>query len=128
MTRHSVLVYRSDNPDDLQPIVFEDRAWASYVPIRRLETVCIEERVPPGAAAVLINRTHGDRDLYMPIDDDERRMFDGIDGTRRIEEIANEAPPHQSARSGLEVARSLFERLWWYDQVVFEAASPALTG
>ena len=126
MARHSLLVYRSDYPDDPQPIAFDGRAWVGYVPIRRSETICIEEELPPGAAAVLINRTHTDRDLYLPIDDAEKRMFDAIDGTRRIEEIANEAPPLDPVRSGLEVARSFFERLWWYDQVVFDAARLSL--
>jgi SAM-dependent methyltransferase len=126
MTRHSVLAYRSDYLDDPQPIEFESGAWADYVPIRRSETVCIEEGVPPGSVAVLINRTHGDRDLYLPIDNDEKQMFDAIDGSRRIAEIAKEAPTHHPARSGVDVSRSFFERLWWYDQVVFDAARPAL--
>ena len=126
MARHSLLVYRSDYPGDPQPIGFDGGAWARYVPIRRPETICVEENLPAGAAAVLINRTHTDRDLYLPIDDAEKRMFDAIDGTRSIEAIANGAPPVDPGRSGVEMARSLFERLWWYDQVVFDAAPPTL--
>ena len=35
--------------------------------------------MPPGAAGVLINRTHAYRDLIMPIDSTEKRLFDAID-------------------------------------------------
>ena len=126
MTRHSMLVYRDDYPGDPQPIGFEGQSWAGYVPIRRSETICIEENLPPGAASVLINRTHSDRDLYLPIDDPEKRMFDAIDGERRIEEIAHEALPHESNQARRELARTFFERLWWYDQVIFDAARLSL--
>ena len=81
------------------------------------DTVCVEERLPPGAAAVLINRTHTYTDLYLPVDAREKSLFDAIDGERTIGEIAREqATP--------DTARAFFERLWWYDQVVFDASRP----
>jgi hypothetical protein len=76
------------------------------------DTLTIQERLPPGAAAVLINRAHTDTDLYLPIDAVEKRLLDAIDGERTIGEIAGDA--HR------DVCRSLFERLWWYDQIVFD--------
>jgi hypothetical protein len=75
----------------------------------------VQERLPPGAAAVLINRNHTYTDLYLPIDAQQKPLFDAIDGKRSIREIAKE-----SARR--ETARGLFQRLWWYDQVVFDAS------
>ena len=74
-----------------------------------------EERLPPGAAAVLINRTHTYTDLYLPIDAQEKNLFAAIDGERTIGEIARE---HVTS----DTARAFFERLWWYDQVVFDAS------
>lgn len=35
-------------------------------PLRLPATVCVEERLPPGMAGVLLNRRHSDRDLYLP--------------------------------------------------------------
>ena len=51
------------------------------------ETICVQERLPAGAAAVLINRNHTYRDLFMPIDATEKRLFDAIDGNRTIGDI-----------------------------------------
>ena len=76
------------------------------------DTLSIQERLPPGAAAVLINRAHTDTDIYLPIDAREKLLVDAIDGERTIGEIAGDTPPG--------VCRSLFERLWWHDQVVFD--------
>jgi hypothetical protein len=73
----------------------------------------VEEGLPAGAAAVLINRWHTYTDLYLPIDAQQKSLFDAIDGQRTIAEIA----PDGALRP---VARVLFERLWWYDQVVFD--------
>jgi SAM-dependent methyltransferase len=115
MVRHSVVVYRDDCPGGPQQISFAGDGWLDYVPIRMPDTICVEERLPPGAAAVLINQTHTYRDLYMPIDAQEKQVFDAIDGERTIREIARERGP-------LDSARSLFERLWWYDQAVFDAS------
>ena len=57
MLRHSVVVYRDD---DARPprrqVSFAGDAWRGYVPIRMPDTICVEEKLPPGAAAVLINR------------------------------------------------------------------------
>jgi len=115
MVRHSVVAYRDDSPCGPQPVSFANDAWSGYVPIKMSDTICVQERLPPGAAAVLINRTHTYKDLYMPINAAEKRLFDAIDGKRTIGEIARE-------HGHLDTARALFERLWWYDQVVFDAS------
>jgi len=113
MIRHSVVAYRDDSP--AAPVSFDGDAWLDYVPIRVPDTICVQERLPPGAATVLINRTHTYTDIYLPIDAQQKKMFDAIDGERTIGEIVVEQGQHGTARA-------FFERLWRYDQVVFDTS------
>jgi len=122
MVRHSMVVYRNDNPAGPQPVSFAGDAWLGYVPIRMSDTICVEERLPPGAAAVLINQTHTYRDLYFPIDSTGKRWFDAIDGDCRIGDIVERTLPSSPKKPQLDMVRSFLERLWWYDQVVFDAS------
>lgn len=114
MLRHSVIAYRDDDREASRQPSFAGDAWPRYVPIRLPETICVEERSPPGAAAVLINRTHAHSDIYLPIDAREKRMFGAIDGERTINEIAGPLD--------VDAARTFFERLYRHDQVVFDAS------
>ena len=82
-------------------------------------TISVQERLPPGAAAVLINQSHTYTDLYLPIDKEEKQLLEAIDGKRTIADIVHSTWVHEQH---WERARSLFERLWWYDQVVFDAS------
>ena len=123
MVRHSMVVYRNDNPDGPPPVSFTGDAWRGYVPIRMSDTICVQERLPAGAAAVLINQTHTYRDLIMPISPTEKRLFEAIDGKNSLGDIVDRTWPASPKKSQLEVARSFFERLWWYDQVVFDASN-----
>ena len=68
MMSHSVIVRRDDRPGRSHAISFSGDAWLDYVPVRVPDTLCVQERLPPGAAAVLINRAHTDTDIYLPID------------------------------------------------------------
>lgn len=121
MVRHSAVVYRDDTPSP-QAIQFSGDAWLSYVPIRMTDTICVEERVPQGATAVLINRTHTYTDIFLPINAAEKRFLDAIDGKRSLAEIMAKAETSSPKKSWGELARSFFERLWWYDQVLFDAS------
>ncbi len=121
MVRHSAVVYRDDTPSP-QAIQFTGDAWLSYVPIRMTDTICVEERVPQGATAVLINRTHTYTDIFLPINAAEKRFLDAIDGKRSLAEIMAKAETSSPKKSWGELARSFFERLWWYDQVLFDAS------
>jgi len=78
--------------------------------------------MPLEAAAVLINPSHTCRDLVMAVEATEKGWFDAIDGTCPVSAIISGAS--HASRGGLELkhARAFFERLWWYDQVVFAAA------
>lgn len=121
MLRHSVIVYRDDRPGESKPIRFDGKGWQNYVPLRLPMTISVQERLPPGAAAVLINQSHTYTDLYLPIDQVEKKLFDAIDGEQSIAEIVRntwEGPREPDwARAG-----AFFERLWMYDQVVFDAS------
>jgi SAM-dependent methyltransferase len=128
MVRHSAVLYRKDIPGGPQPVSFTGEAWPGYVPIRIADTICVQgrgqtpERLPPGTAAVLINQTHTYRDLFMPINAAEKRWLDAMDGTRSIGNIMERTMPSSPQKSQLEAARNFFERLWLYDQVVFDAS------
>jgi SAM-dependent methyltransferase len=122
MARHSLVVYRSDSPGTAEPISFSGDAWRGYVPIRMADTICVQERLPPGAAGVLINRTHTYRDLLMPISATEKRWLDAIDGQRCIGEIVEDKFSTSQSEQQIDAARAFFQRLWWYDQVVFDAS------
>jgi len=122
MVCHSVVVYRNDCPGGAQPVSFAGDAWLGYVPIRMPDTICVQERLPPGAAGVLINQTHIYRDLYMPIDSTEKSLFDAIDGNCSIGDIMKKTLSSSQTKFQLEIARNFFETLWWYDQVVFDAS------
>jgi hypothetical protein len=122
MVRHSAIVYRNDRSSAGQPIRFTGDAWRHYVPIRMSETICIQQRLPPGAAAVLINQNHTYTDLFTAIDSAEKRLFDAIDGHRTVADILTTALPSSEEQSRLDTARVFLERLWWHDQVVFDAS------
>src|SRR5262249_12788969 len=69
MTTHSLVLCRSDNSaGDRREIRFDHERWARYVPIRLPATLCVLDRLPAGAAGVLLNRSHRFPDLILPID------------------------------------------------------------
>jgi SAM-dependent methyltransferase len=115
MTAHSLVVHRSDLAEETG-IHFEDERWLRFVPIRLPSTRLIQERLPAGAAGVLLNSSHQHHDLILVIDAADERLFAGIDGRRRIADIAKHASEERRR------VRALFEKLWWYDQVVFDAS------
>jgi SAM-dependent methyltransferase len=123
ISRHSLIAYRGDRPSSLGMIHFDGDAWQMYVPIRQPKVVCIQDRLPPGTAAVLINQDHVDTDLVHQIDSFEKSLFDRIDGHRTIAEIISSGARLAESRQHQERARDFFTRLWQYDQVVFDASS-----
>jgi SAM-dependent methyltransferase len=118
MTKHNFIAYRDDRAGESRPISFDGDAWPGYVPLRLPWTLCIRDRVPPGFAAVLINRAHTYPDLALPLDEAEYRIFIEIDGSRSIDEILRSA----AGAGGGEQARRFIEQLWEYDQIVLDAA------
>lgn len=117
MTRHNFIAYRDDRIGESQPIVFDGDAWRGYVPMRLPWTLFIKERLPAGAAAVLINRAHTYPDLALPINSAEAWIFAAIDGKRTIDEIVRSV----ARADGADGTRRFIERLWEYDQIVIDA-------
>jgi SAM-dependent methyltransferase len=109
MVRHSVVAYRKDRTARPPLVDFTGDAWLDYRPIRLPDTLTVRERLPAGAAGVLINRNHTYTDLYLPIDAEQDRRLVAVDGKRTIAEIC----PERAA------ARDFFQQLWRWDQVVF---------
>lgn len=121
MMRHTAVAYRDDEPADRGRIDFDGDAWLDYVPVRLPDTVVVREKLPAGATAVLINRTHTYTDIYLAIDTQEDLLFAAIDGKRTIAEIAGTC-------GETERARGFFQQLWRYDQVVFDTSARAGAG
>jgi SAM-dependent methyltransferase len=125
MLRHSFIAHRNDA--EIHPISFVGVSWPNYIPIRTPETIIVEsrDRLPPNAAAVLINQSHTYTDLFLPITAPQKLLFEAIDGARTIAEITKVAERSSPGHEHLEAARSFFEKLWWHDQAVFDASSPS---
>ena len=117
MTTHSAVVHRNDRSESEGRVRFDEDRWLSYVPLRLPWTQLVQERLPRGAAGVLLNRSHLYPDLILVLDVEDKRLFDSIDGRRSIGEIADHAGAREQGR-----VQMLFERLWWYDQVVFDTS------
>jgi SAM-dependent methyltransferase len=117
MLTHSLVAYRNDRPGGLQHPKFDSEGCLGFVPIRRADTICIQERLPHGAAAVLINQSHTFKDLVLVLDAAEKKLFDGIDGNTSLGDIIG-----KNSASSLPINSScrFFERLWLWDQVVFD--------
>jgi hypothetical protein len=115
MTAHSVVVRRGDGRDSTR-IRFDDEGWLRFVPIRLPWTQLIQERLPAQATGVLLSKSHSYHDLILLLDDMDKRLFDCIDGRRTIADIVERASGDRHR------ARAFFEKLWRYDQVVFETS------
>jgi len=115
MLRHSAVVYHADLPEPAQAINFDGDGWLDYIAIPASGTIVVEKRLPAGAADVLINPAHTQTDSYLPIDTDKKRLFDTINGERSIRDLVGD-------HGDLSAARAFFERLWQYDQVIFDAS------
>ena len=71
---------------------------------------------------MLINRNHTYPDLYLPVDAEEMRWVEKIDGIRPIAEIIGSSSSQRENGEQLR-ARAFFELLWSYDQVIFDTSS-----
>ena len=114
MTNHHIVAHHSGMKSDELQVRFDDERYLRYVPFRLPWTTCVQERLPPGAAGALVNKTHLFPDLFLLIDAKEKEIYEAIDGHRNIAEIVDEVKEF-----GLR-ARQFFQKLWWYDQVVFD--------
>ncbi|MEA2003319.1 MAG: class I SAM-dependent methyltransferase [Actinomycetota bacterium] len=123
MSRHSAVIHRDDDPLDRWQYEPDNTVLTEAIPIRLPQTLTIEERLPPGAAAVLINRSHPYPDLVVPIDHLEKRLIDAIDGRRSITEIAAGAGLGGEGDRGRVLG--FFRQLLRCDQVVLDLSGTA---
>jgi SAM-dependent methyltransferase len=122
MVSHSFTAYRDDHFGESQPITFAGDRWRKYIPLRLPWTLCVRENLPLGSIAVLINPAHRFSDLIVPIDFFEYRLLNAIDGIRTLDEILEFVSVNgDDGRRAI----SFFERLWQYDQIVFDASRAA---
>lgn len=107
MVRHTAVAFRADEPGAGR-LDFSDPQARRWRPLPAPTAIAVEERLPAGAVAALINRSHTDTDLVMFVDRRELRMFNRIDGDRPIAELGAGAAP-------------FVERLFRHDLVVVDA-------
>ena len=109
--RHTVIAFAAD--DHASGDVPFDRA-DHLVPIPIPTVIAVDDptRLPPGAAAALLNRAHTSTDLVMFVDADELARFRAIDGVRTIDDLG-------------DGAAGFVERLWRHDLVVVDATAAA---
>jgi SAM-dependent methyltransferase len=105
MSRHSLIAYRDDSP--LSALDWE--AWRTYVPMIPPTVVVVQERLPPGTAAAVINRAHVDTDLVSFLTVDDLAVFSSIDHRIPFGEIPG-------------ASLALLEHLWLHDLVMIDAS------
>ena len=110
MRRHALVASRDDTASPDPAVNWHGESWRDFVPIRPTTVVVVEDRLPDGVAAALINRAHTDRDLVFFADADARRAFEAIDGSTPLGAIDGATP-------------ELFRRLWLHDLVMIDASN-----
>jgi SAM-dependent methyltransferase len=113
ITRHTVIAHRADDPAG-GTLDFADPAVDRWVPVTVPTALAIEERLPPGAAAALIDSGHADTDLVLFVDRRGLATFRSIDGRRTVGELG-------------PGAAALVERLWRHDLVVLDTTDAGST-
>jgi SAM-dependent methyltransferase len=114
ISRHSLIAYRDDSTLPSPLLEWEGDSWRDYVALIPPTVVGVEDGVPPGIAAAVINRDHVDRDLVCFLGSDELSLFRAIDGETRLGDLAG-------------VSAGLTERLWMHDLVMIDASKPSAT-
>ena len=116
MKHHTFVAHHSNSDPDAFKVCFDDERYLHYVPFRLPWTTCVQESLPPGAAGVLVNTAHQFLDLFLMIDAKQKQIYDAIDGRRTIGQIVD------AVEGSALHARDFFQRLWRYDQVVFDTS------
>lgn len=118
MTNHDFVAQPAGTRNHRALVTFDDDRYLQYVPIRRPWTVCIQERLPPGAAGALLNQTHMFNDIYLIINPYEKQLYDAIDGQRTVAEVVGTVKDTGAVAADAD----FFKQLWLYDQVVFDTS------
>lgn len=115
ITRHTAIAHATDDPaGGVGPLDFTGGGAAvdRWVPIVVPTALVVEERLPAGAAAALIDRGQSHRDLVLFLDHDQLATYRAIDGRRTIGDLG-------------PGAAALVERLWHHDLVVCDTTTAA---
>lgn len=110
IARHTVIAF-SDADATPSQLDLTDPASARWRPIRVPTAIAVQEGLPRGAAAALLNRAHPSTDLVMFVTHQELEMFRRITGDRPIGDLGPGARP-------------FVERLFRHDLVVVDASGP----
>lgn len=113
MARHTVIAFAAGDTTAGR-LDFTDPRADRWRPIRVPTAIAVQERLPPGAAAALLNRAHSSTDLVMFVDRPELEVFRRIDGERTIAALGADSRP-------------FVERLFRHDLVVIDASNPEPT-
>ncbi len=106
IARHTAILRHLDDVQDAEDVMSGD--ISTWTPLVAPSAIAVEERLPPGAAAALINRAHGDTDLVLFVDRRRLRLFRAIDGERTVAQMGREAT-------------AFVRHLWRHDLVAFDA-------
>lgn len=115
LVRHSAVAYHAGSDVCDPKALLSSKDWAKLVPMRGPDTRIITEKLPPNAAAVVINRAHSQTDAFLPVDAAQKRVLENIDGTRSAGDLATGEMSPEKLRRYLEV-------LWIHDLIVFDAS------
>jgi SAM-dependent methyltransferase len=127
MLRHSAVIYQENSYGVQQTVNLDHDRWHEYIPVITPGSTRSEEKLPPGASAVLINQDHTYMDLILPIDQTQIRIYDLIDGKIPIRQIINRVFSADATKQNETSTRDFFQRLWWYDHIVFNTATTTKT-
>lgn len=108
IVRHSLIAYTAESTLPRTPVHWTGDDWRAYVAMVPPTVVVVEDRLPSGMAAAVINRAHIDRDLVCFLDAEELTVFRAIDADTPLTDVAGATP-------------RLFERLWMHDLVMIDA-------
>ena len=83
ITRHTAILFDAADATSAQ-LDFGAGAVEHWTPLRVPSAIAVEERLPPGAAAALLNRAHTESDVVLFADEREAAIFGSIDGRRTL--------------------------------------------
>ncbi len=109
ITRHTVIAFAATDATS-GSLDFTSESVDRWVPVPMPTATIVEERLPAGVAAALINRAHTEKDLVLFASSRESEMFRAIDGQRAVGELG-------SGASGF------VERLWRHDLIALDTLS-----
>lgn len=107
MVRHTAIAFADDDPLS-GSIDFSSPEVAGARPLVEPTAVVVEERLPAGVSAAILNRAHTDRDLVLFADRAQHELFRAIDGRHTVGDLGPDAV-------------GFVERLWRHDLVVLDA-------